>query len=149
MDLSLNIGAGYRNCSNRGEGVLGVFAATGCQSVPMKRRLGRVANHNVTKSFEKLDARPLEGHFAMRLPGRLARDIRSRWKTSHSKVIFCDFIAIGEHLLSSRGREKRSACLFWPRERCTTLPSYDCIRYAWPKDPAVVNWSRCFMAEPT
>lgn len=108
--------AGYRN-SSIARRSWEFFAATGCQSVPicpMKRRLGRVANHNVTKRFEKLDARPLEGHFAMRLPGRLARDIRSRWKTSHSKVIFCDFIAIGEHLLSSRGREKRSACLFDP-----------------------------------
>lgn len=54
-----------------------------------------MASHDVTKRLEKLDARPLEGHFAMRLPGRLARDIRSRWKTSHSKVIFYDFIAIG------------------------------------------------------
>lgn len=59
-----------------------------------------MASHDVTKRLEKLDARPLEGHFAMRLPGRLARDIRSRWKTSHSEVIFCDFIATGEHPLS-------------------------------------------------
>jgi len=79
------------------------------KSVPiysMKRRLGRVASHDVTKRLEKLDARPLEGHFAMRLLGRLARDIRSRWKTSRSKVIFGDFIATGRHLLSSRRKEK-------------------------------------------
>ncbi|KYM88901.1 hypothetical protein ALC53_02667 [Atta colombica] len=83
------------------------------KSVPicsMKRRLGRVASHDVTKCLEKLDARLLEGHFAMRLPGRLARDIRSRWKTSHSKVIFYDFIATGGHLLSSRSKEKRYVC---------------------------------------
>lgn len=70
-----------------------------------------MASHDVTKRLEKLDARPLEGHFAMRLPGRLARDIRSRWKTSHSKVIFYDFIATGRHLLSSRRKEKCSVCL--------------------------------------
>jgi len=83
------------------------------KSVPicsMKRRLGRVASHDVTKCLEKLDARLLEGHFAMRLPGRLARDIRSRWKTSHSKVIFYDFIATGGHLLSSCSKEKRYVC---------------------------------------
>lgn len=41
----------------------------------MKRRLGRVASHDVTKRLEKLDARPLEGHFAMRLPGKDWRGI--------------------------------------------------------------------------
>lgn len=76
-----------------------------------------MASHDVTKRLEKLDARPLEGHFAMRLPGRLARDIRSRWKTSHSKVIFYDFIATAGHLLSSRGKENCSVCLSDPERR--------------------------------
>ncbi|KYN00628.1 hypothetical protein ALC62_08595 [Cyphomyrmex costatus] len=100
------------------------------KSVPicsMKRRLGRMASHDVTECLEKLDARLLEGHFAMRLPGRLVRDIRSRWKTSHSKVIFNDFIATGEHLLSSRGKEKlisseARAALHCEDPRCYVMP---------------------------
>jgi len=96
------------------------------KSVPicsMKRRLGRVAS-DVTKRLEKLDARPLEGHFAMRLPGRLARDIRSRWKTSHSKVIFYDFIATGGHLLLSHSKEKCNICLFDPALARATLKAW-------------------------